>query len=349
MSQVERQTEDQRRGTSLNNRAVTVTVPLQITISLGQPVLGAAGAAITLPMGVSEARGAEFAEGAVVGAPPAAYSKFSAAALASQAFSWSAAISTADCSHLAYEEPPAVRDVCENLWQLDACQFVQRGATQCFIAATDRTVIVAFRGTKGALDWFSNLNVLERRTSMGSVHDGFYRALETVRIELEALIEPLAGTRELVLTGHSLGGALATLAAAHWHRKFDIASVYTFGQPCVGFRSFQAYMATHLAGRFFRFVNDDDIVPRVPPRYVHVGNLIWFDWQGNIREWSLEAGVVVEPPTLSFPEFERAKEEAEIIKQTSGSEMAQLEGLIPNYFSDHKLSGYLNKLMRHLG
>ena len=107
-------------------------------------------------------------------------------------------------------------------------------------------------------------------------------------------------------------------------------------------------MTTHLGGRFFRFVNADDIVPRVPPGYVHVGSLIWFDSQGNIKESSLESGVVAEPPTLSFPEFERAKEEAEIISQTTGTEAAQLEGLLPNYFSDHKLSGYLNKLMKNL-
>lgn len=331
---------------------MNVTIPVQISVSVGTPVV-----AQVLPAAVPLQPMPAAAPEALLAAPSViaeAYAKFSGAALARQGLDWLTALSTADCSHLAYEEPSTVVATCGGQWQLTTPKFVQHGATQCFIASTDKIAVVAFRGTKGALDWFSNLNVLERRTSYGSVHDGFYRAFHLVRSRLEMLLEPLAETRKLVLTGHSLGGALATIAAAEWAHKYPIASVYTFGQPRVGFASFRAYMTEHFDGKFFRFVNADDIVPRVPPKYVHVGRLVRFNSAGTVEAEAVESAVAAEPSSLTYMEFERVKEQ---IRQTERSiataeavqlEPAQLEGLFPNYFSDHKLTGYLGKILKKL-
>jgi predicted lipase len=69
--------------------------------------------------------------------------------------------------------------------------------------------------------------------------------------------------------GHSLGAALATLAA---DRLPDVQGLYTFGSPRVGDKGFQA----HFRVKAYRLVNGKDIVPTVPGEgpFRHVGELI---------------------------------------------------------------------------
>ena len=61
---------------------------------------------------------------------------------------------------------------------------------------------------------------------------------------------------------------------------------------------------SHHADSYFRFVNDDDIVPRVPPGYDHAGNLIHFDSQGFLERAASDAEAAnVEAPPLSEAEY----------------------------------------------
>jgi hypothetical protein len=68
------------------------------------------------------------------------------------------------------------------------------------------------------------------------------------------------------VTGHSLGGALAVLAASVLlsEGRQQIAAVYTYGQPRVGDPEFSAAFDAKLGALTFRYVNDLDIVPHVP-------------------------------------------------------------------------------------
>ncbi|WP_437813658.1 lipase family protein [Sorangium sp. So ce1078] len=84
----------------------------------------------------------------------------------------------------------------------------------------------------------------------------------------------------LYITGHSLGGALAALAAAVVYAQADaqffdrkprdvrswLRGVYTYGQPMVGDEMFARVMQQDLGKKVFRHVYDKDIVPRLPPR-----------------------------------------------------------------------------------
>lgn len=94
-------------------------------------------------------------------------------------------------------------------------------------------------------------------------------------------------SRKLYITGHSLGGALATVAAARLafvHSDINITAVYGLGAPRV-FDSEVAdiFNATVNHGKamkdkFFRPRNNNDIVTRVPPvPYKHVGTEVYFD------------------------------------------------------------------------
>lgn len=69
---------------------------------------------------------------------------------------------------------------------------------------------------------------------------------------------------KIVLTGHSLGGALALLAAAYIHSIYvNVDQLYTMGQPRVGNNNFAQFM-TNLIPNTFRIVNYADVVPRIP-------------------------------------------------------------------------------------
>lgn len=83
----------------------------------------------------------------------------------------------------------------------------------------------------------------------------------------------------LYVTGHSLGGALATLTAYHALVHHDNVQLYTFGCPRVANRPLAKQIDAQLEMRSYRCVHGWDIVPRVPPffSYHHVPQLVFFD------------------------------------------------------------------------
>jgi triacylglycerol lipase len=106
----------------------------------------------------------------------------------------------------------------------------------------------------------------------GKVHSGFLQAFSQVSELLDTLVEDRLPGQRIWLTGHSLGGALATLAAAHLGTE-TIQGLYTFGCPRVGDAAFTSVLPTR---SYIRFVHRDDWVPTVPPGllgYVHGGTL----------------------------------------------------------------------------
>lgn len=157
-----------------------------------------------------------------------------------------------------------------------------RTSAQAFgTVAPDGTVILAFRGTE--FDSYRDpLNDVRARlrpwAGAGMVHQGFLETWSALRGPIEAWLAGVRGAR-LVVTGHSLGAAMATLMAA----LHPNAVLITFGSPRVGNRAF----TEGLAGRDVRrYVDCADIVPQVPPPllgYGHVGALRYIDRSGRVR------------------------------------------------------------------
>ena len=188
-------------------------------------------------------------------------------------------------SALAYDDQNAVAAALPHLgFRLLA--FFDRGETQGFAAASDTALVVSFRGTSQRADWVTNLKTRRTRTALGKVHRGFLAALDQVWSEVEAVIQKERGSRALWLTGHSLGGALAALAAARCavERNWPVSGLHTFGQPRVGNRTFAANLERSLTNRYFRFTNNQDSVPGIPSSwfYRHAGQMLWFDKRGSV-------------------------------------------------------------------
>lgn len=169
------------------------------------------------------------------------------------------------------------------------------GTTQAFFLHDPhkKQAVIAFRGTQATVtqDVLADLDISAHDIGRGvMVHSGFYSALhertDVVRnknasqLLLDRLDELPEGT-QLFVTGHSLGGALATLftyevlesPGAHPYR---LTGLYTFGSPALGNEAFATRLNADLKARSAwhgRFTHGRDIVPEstfyVTNRYVH--------------------------------------------------------------------------------
>src|SRR5262245_9159312 len=186
---------------------------------------------------------------------------------------------------LAYKPEAEGAEAFKSQLGLDARLF-SVGNTQAYVAANDDHIVVAFRGTEspakieGLKDWLltdaANM-LIQPAGDLGTDfaaagvgarwHEGFMKAVGSIWDPvLEAVqAERKKSDRPVWITGHSLGGALALLAAWRFKRKVvPIHQIYTFGAPMVGNSETADAIDRELADRVFRYVNDQDPVPKLP-------------------------------------------------------------------------------------
>lgn len=151
-----------------------------------------------------------------------------------------------------------------------------KGVSVSALFYTDKTrAVIAVRGTQETKDFGIDADALQVKPDYGikgEVHKGFYiQAREIIRSPLfnDQFIFNLKG-KELYVTGHSLGGAVATILAAYFFEQGYKPLLYTFGSPRVGNTVFTQYYNDKFT--HFRHVNDFDIVPVLPGRVLD-GNL----------------------------------------------------------------------------
>jgi len=146
------------------------------------------------------------------------------------------------------------------------------------IDSANKLAVLSFRGTDAddPSDLMDDANVIpEPWLGSGKVHSGFAGALAEIWDQVQVGLASIAGMR-LLITGHSLGAAMASLAASLQLP----ASLHTFGSPRVGDKEFIAALESkHLDNH--RFVDCCDIVTRVPPEgfwgYTHIGKPYYID------------------------------------------------------------------------
>ena len=161
--------------------------------------------------------------------------------------------------------------------------------TQAFVAARHGVAmtVVAFRGTEpgDVKDFLADAQFIPTDWHdaaghpLGRVHGGFarYSADDNIFARVKAHLDTLPPDHRVLITGHSLGAALATLLAS-W---VPAAHLYTFGSPRVGNTAFTQSLRNPVS---VRFVDCTDLITRLPPRklldYQDAGVLCYLDRNG---------------------------------------------------------------------
>ena len=203
--------------------------------------------------------------------------------------------------------------------------------TQAYVGTDDNNLVVAFRGSEapitvdGLKDWFltnaDNLLIQPQgplatefvAAGVGARwHQGFVNAITEIWEPLYAEVKARQQEKERCfwITGHSLGGALATLAAWLFTNKtMKPHQVYTFGAPMVGNKVVAEALERELGKRLFRYANGPDPVPLLPMismaanDFVHAGKVMpeaGADATANLISYLAEAGGGVAQGLLSL-------------------------------------------------
>lgn len=184
---------------------------------------------------------------------------------------------------------------------------LNKDEAQGFVARLDNThVIISFRGTepKVASDIIADLKVWQVDSeTIGEVHSGFKQELDKLWPDVSNWVfgKSVSKKRDtIILTGHSLGAAMASICATRLNSEGYRVVLYTYGSPRVGDSDwatlFESELDTeldhkcHACGQdtnkieHYRFQNNQDIICSFPPlgTFTHVGKLYYIDYIGKI-------------------------------------------------------------------
>lgn len=192
----------------------------------------------------------------------------------------------AELSMLAYFDEPIVVPKIQEIG-FRAARLLDVEGAQAYVFTTAHEKVIAFRGTE-ATEWNdikADVNAWPViAETIGRVHWGFKEEVDTLWPVLEQ--ELIQNTNDLWFCGHSLGGAMATICASRCKLAYSHnhpVGVFTYGSPRVGTKKY----VNHCKVDHIRWVNNNDIVTRVPPvwmGYHHVGREMYLNAYGKVRK-----------------------------------------------------------------
>ncbi len=157
-----------------------------------------------------------------------------------------------------------------------------------FIARMDEGMVFVFEGTQDMEDVIIDLQVATtvpyKDHPTARVHEGFWKAYSSVRDEIMLIAKNTEST--LYCTGHSLGGAMATLLAVDMQETIGRRCImYNLAAPRVGSRDFTMLFESESENH--RITHWSDPVPHLPPLLMgfrHVGDEAWYNeaWTGYV-------------------------------------------------------------------
>ena len=141
-------------------------------------------------------------------------------------------------------------------------------------------IVLVFKGSKESEDWLTNLTFkMCNYFGKEKVHKGFYDSLKLFiksvnhktflsnkkqKYSLFKDVDFINDNCQILLTGHSLGGAIATLVGTYLLDigiKKECIDVYTFGSPPVGSKIYAEKYNSKI--NLFRVINKNDVVPKI--------------------------------------------------------------------------------------
>ena len=205
-------------------------------------------------------------------------------------------------------------------------KYFDNDGSQAYMFRNQYDSVIACRGTEPN-EWNDIKADVNAATAMaetvGRVHRGFKQEVDDLWPMLEVALKE--NRIPLWFCGHSLGGAMATICSARCVKSYidsNPEELYTFGSPRVGDKAY----ITHARLTYYRWVNNNDIVTRVPPLwmgYSHTGQEVYLDYRGRIRRMT---------------GWQRTKD--------------RMRGLVAgvriwsfDYFSDHSVHGYIKHIL----
>ncbi len=281
------------------------------------------------------------------------------------------ALSLVSLAQAAYAPPVDLAYLLEVDFDLDLVDMMPAGSSQGFVAEGPGVVALAFSGTNQLADWLTNLRITVCDTRWGTAHCGFLAAYAQAATQVRAAADlARAKNKAFWITGHSLGGALAHVAA---HDLADVTApmgLCTFGQPRTVNVADDRLLGPRLALGHHRIVHRNDIVTRVPPRFAHTGELVqlgtrksWFGLEADGGDQGGDQGGddaggadTGGPDPMDVAEFEAFQARLEAVRTAAvasvppgarddlGTERERavdrtVEGLIPG-IKDHKITVY---------
>jgi hypothetical protein len=272
---------------------------------------------------------------------------------------WNEPALCAELSRLAYfhfedkqtDNEAVVRDACAKVGLKQAHFFNDPGTgTQAFavLRESDSRAFVVFRGTQPdkLLDYVIDAGILLepwKELETARVHSGFQQAYQqpaiakAIALLLDSWREGHPNLQE-TYTGHSLGAALATLAAA----GAPGATLTTFGSPRVGDSAFAGRVDASAV--ISRYVDCCDVVTDVPPEFLaydHVDALHYID--RNRKVWAtLPQGDVDADRSAARCERPSLLELKALLTVALRN---PLDGNVPRFLSDHAIINYIQPLL----
>ena len=167
----------------------------------------------------------------------------------------------------------------------DDTTFYDRDGSQANRFRNDHDCVIACRGTEPN-EW-NDIKADANATSVlaetvGKVHQGFKTEVDDLWPMLETAL--VSNDQSLWFCGHSLGGAMATICASRCflsHIESVPEQLFTYGSPRVGNKQYVGFVELD----YYRYVNNNDIVTRVPPvlfGYRHCGQQVYLNRNGEI-------------------------------------------------------------------
>ena len=194
---------------------------------------------------------------------------------------WDRGVIAAKLSAIAYmNEKPAI--TAAKKLGFPWAKLISRDGAEVLVAKDRNDLWFAFRGTQPNKlnDVMADLNLIKQAAKAGGkVHGGFQKEVNDLWMDVLSELEhndQLKVRKDVYMTGHSLGAAMATIAAT----RYTPHELYTFGSPRVGGPRF----IKHIICPHYRFMNNNDIVCRIPPAWLgfrHHGEMIYFDRNGD--------------------------------------------------------------------